>query len=171
MTYVYLDIETTGLDWLTHDVVEIAWAVDDGDIKAFTPEHTLQNADPRALELNGYFERELAWSTGHHSVASYELLTELRGATVVGSNPAFDTAFLRRKLGVAVWHHRLFDVSAYAAGLFGGDKLNGLAIIAEELRDRGYSIDEPDHTARQDVHVLRQVHKALLEIAGHGWAR
>lgn len=164
---VFLDTETTGLDWQQHDVVEVAWAVGDGEIFTFYPWHTLENAQPEALEINGYFRRDL--DRRHTDDGNEQLermfLRDLRGATIVGSNPAFDTAMLRRKFGFAPWHHRLFDVAAYAAGVFGWAEIRGLAAVAEVLREDGYKVEEPDHTAHQDVVVLRQVHHALVEWA------
>jgi DNA polymerase-3 subunit epsilon len=165
MNLIYLDCETTGLDPFMHDVFEVAYATDTTmAVRSLSLPHTLEAADPQALKLNGYFERGF-YMDRHAVLWREELLNALRGATIVGSNPAFDAAFLRRKLGVAVWHHRLFDVSAYAAGVLGLDDLPGLAKLGEALRERGYDIPEPDHTAAKDVEVVREVHQALTDIA------
>jgi DNA polymerase-3 subunit epsilon len=165
---VYLDIETTGLDPLLHDVVDIAWAVEDGDIKSFVPEHNLAGADPAALRINRYFDRglEIHRRGGELACVALELdlLRALDGSTVVGSNPAFDTAFLRRKLGVAMWHHRLIDVSNVAMMVFNWTRPSGLADVVEELRALGYTIPAPDHTAAGDVESTRAVYLALREI-------
>lgn len=161
---VYLDIETTGLEPMLHDVVEIAWAVKAGDIKTFVPEHNLAYADPAALRINGYFERGLDRRTDDTLPLRHELIRDLQGATIVGSNPAFDTAFLRRRIGYAPWHHRLIDVSNVSMMVFDWTRPRGLADIVEELRALGYTIPAPDHTAAGDVEATRTVYLALREI-------
>lgn len=158
----FLDTETTGLDPVNHHAVEIAWALDDGPIHTFIPWHMLDGADPRALEINGYFDRQIdRQKEREQSPNEGDLLRHLRGVTLVGSNPAFDAAFLRKTLGVAVWQHRLIDVAAGAMWVFGWDKPKGLAAVVEELRDRGHDIPDPDHTAAGDVAVTRSVFYAL----------
>lgn len=169
MSLVYIDTETTGLDPLRHDVVEVAWAVEDGPVQRVVLPHTLDGADPVALTVCQYFERRLdeqQCSLDPYVTRQRRLLRVLRGATLVGSNPAFDAAFLRRKLGAAVWHHRLFDVSAYAAGVLGLDELLGLAELRRHLVERhGAEIPEPDHTAAGDVATVRAAFLALRRLA------
>jgi DNA polymerase-3 subunit epsilon len=164
---VYLDVETTGLDPMLHDVVEIAWAVEDGDIKSFVPEHNLAYADGQALKINRYFDRDLDRRTDDTLPLRHELIRDLQGATIVGSNPAFDTAFLRRRIGYAPWHHRLIDISNVAMVVFGWDRPRGLSDVVEEMRALGaYPIPSPDHTAAGDVEATRTVYLALREIGG-----
>jgi DNA polymerase-3 subunit epsilon len=159
---VYLDTETTGLDPARHEVWEVAWAVDDGDIvNRFLP-HTLRTADAQALELNGYYRRSPLgepWSG-----TDIELRQVLTGATVVGSNPAFDTAFLRARWGVAPWHHRTIAVESVALGIYGWDRPKGLKDVTAALRADGFDIPEPDHTAAGDVATLRAAYEALRKV-------
>lgn len=162
MTLCFLDTETTGLDPTQHHAVEIAWALNDGPVKTFIPRHTLDGADPRALDINGYFDRQLDRQMQDvQDVDEGDLLRDLRGVTLVGSNPAFDASFLRKTLGVALWKHRLIDVAAGAMWVFGWDEPKGLAAVVEELRTRGHDIPGPDHTAAGDVAVTRSVFLAL----------
>jgi len=165
MTLVYLDTETTGLDPERHHVWEIAWALDDGPILSTLVPHTLAGADPKALELNGYYERITETHEFRKVVtAEGDLRNILEGATVVGSNPAFDTAFLRHRWGVAPWHHRLLDVAAYGMGVLNRNRPEGLASVAGYLRQEGHDIPEPDHTAAGDVACLRATFKALQRV-------
>lgn len=161
---VYLDIETTGLDPLRHDVVECAWAVEDGEVRSFVPEHSLAFADGQALTVNRYFDRDLDRRTDDTWLMQRELVRDLQGATIVGSNPAFDTAFLRRKIGYAPWHHRLIDVSNVAMMVFDWTRPRGLVDVVEELRALGHTVPSPDHTAAGDVEATRAVYLALREI-------
>lgn len=151
---VYLDSETTGLDPALHDVWEVAAAVGDAPILRYFLPHDLAAADPRALELNGYSDRFIPGADDPYN--DIRLKTLLDGATIVGSNPAFDTAFLRERWGVAPWKHRLVDIAAYAMPAFGLARPVGLADIALRL-----GIEAPDHSAVGDVHTLRECHRAL----------
>lgn len=163
---VFLDTETTGLDPAHHSVWEIAWAVNDGPIRSAVIPHTLEGADPKALELNQYQDRYGNNSLAVSLIIEATLLEELEGATIVGSNPAFDTAFLRKRWGRAPWHHRLLDVAAYGMGVLALDRPEGLASIADRLRDFGHDIPVPDHSAAGDVATLRAVYDALRLTSG-----
>jgi DNA polymerase-3 subunit epsilon len=162
VSLVFLDIETTGLDPERHEPWEMAYAVDDGPILSAVVPHTLSHPDPKALALNGYLDRYDV-PTG----PAFEDLLRVRldGATLVGANPAFDAAFLRTRWGYGPWHHRLWDVEAYAAGVLVLDKVPGLATIATMLRDLGREIPEPDHSAAGDVATLRACFRALQDLA------
>lgn len=163
MNLVFLDTETTGLDPNRHEVWEIAYAVGDGPIKSAIVPHKFTNPDPLALKMNGYLDRAVDAKVDQFFEA--DLLDELTGATIVGANPAFDTAFLRARWNEAPWHHRLWDIEAYAAGVLGWDSLKGMAGVSEALRERGWQIPRPDHSAAGDVAALRASFHALQKIA------
>lgn len=67
--FVFLDTETTGLNPLEHNVLEIAYAMGDGPIKTlYTTEMygdgLLDTAQPQAMKVNKYFERYAGDDTG-----------------------------------------------------------------------------------------------------------
>lgn len=164
MTLIYLDIETTGLDPLIHDVVEIAFAVDNGPIHSGVVEHSLEDADLKALEINQYYERGLC-NVVVDSDFEHSFREAVHGCTIVGANPAFDTSFLRVRWGCAPWKYRLLDIEAYAVPVLGFTVPKGLAAISDELRKQGFDIPEPDHSAEKDVEALRACHTALGSLA------
>jgi len=157
---VFLDIETTGLDPDVHQVWEIATATEGSAVGSSVVPHDLRTADPEALRLNGYWARRhlLDNTSANVDQVLRQLLT---GATIVGANPAFDAAFLRRRWGVTPWHYRLLDVEAMAVGVLGLDRPLGLQKLAEALAHEGHNIPAPDHTAAGDVLTTRAVYRAL----------
>lgn len=160
---IFLDTETTGLDPDIHEIWEIAYAVNDGPIVSILLPHSIITADPKALEMNGYFERHgrvqtSAW-WGQDDLAIRKTLI---GNTIVGANPAFDASFLRKRWGgVAPWHYQMIDVESMALGVLRYSRPKGLSAISSDLADRGYPVPMPDHSASKDVEVVREVYMAL----------
>lgn len=158
---IFLDTETTGLDPAKHEVWEIAYASLDGEIERFFVEHDVGTADPKALDLGGYHARyKHPTPLGRIARIAHEISLRnlLRGATLVGSNPAFDAEFLSRRWDRSPWHHRLLDIATFAMPALGYDRPMGLATIAHDL-----GIEAPDHTAAGDVHVLRESYRVLAD--------
>jgi len=168
MTFVFLDLETTGLDPAKHQAWEAAYAVGlDGPVQHGLLPHDAANADPAAMHLNNYLVRMEQANQDLKTALKFEgaFKTALQGATLVGANPAFDAAFLKARWGDTPWHYRLLDVESYAMPLLGYDKPQGLKVICEELTACGYEIYQPDHSARADVLCVRDCFKALSKIA------
>jgi DNA polymerase III epsilon subunit-like protein len=126
----FIDTETTGLDPFQHDAWEIAVILrQDGH----DTEHTfrilpdLSNADPKALDINRYFERVSAddWTWDDRQTAAHQLYALLNGAVMVGSNPAFDAEMVAHLFGryydqPKPWHYRTVDVATLAVGALYG---------------------------------------------------
>lgn len=164
----FIDTETTGLDARIHQPYEVSWWMEDEDEpRTSWLDHTLDNADPQALRIGGYWERGAVQATpgGYLATASPRWVAgALNGVTLVGSNPAFDAAMLTRYIGTAVWHYRLINVAEGGMWVFGWDRPKGLADVAAECRALGFDIPEPNHTAEGDVRVTRAVYEALRAI-------
>lgn len=166
---VHIDVETTGLDITKHDICEVAWAVGKGPVKTGKVLFNAKNADPEAMEINKFYERE-----GSLQPLDYEdLLLDLHNATLVGMNIAFDVMFLRKLLGYEPWHYRKLDIESYAMATIGLTKLPSSKDIQRLLIDEGYTLDyESDHSAKGDVLSQREVFGILYEIStGASWFR
>jgi hypothetical protein len=156
------DTETTGLS-LEHDVWEVALAVGEGPVNTFQLPHSLRNADPKALELNGYFSRFVGWERVSR-LADYDIPRWLEGKTLIGANPAFDAYRLERRWGRAPWHYRLIDVESMAVSVLDLGRPLGLKGLVEYLTVQGWEIPENDHTAAGDVATTREIYRAIRTI-------
>lgn len=171
---IVVDVETTGLNYTIHKIIEVAainTATD--EVVAFCPHVDpldLGNADGFALQVNRYYERG-AWKhmlTTEASNEQYRRLAEmLKGNTLAGCNPTFDSEFLTQAsqhLYAPVWHYRLADLSAYAAGALGipPNELGGLGDICERLGvDPGI-----EHSALDDARATVECFRKLSGLRG-----
>ena len=151
---IFLDTETTGLDPDRHDVWEIAYAIGEGPIINFQRplfHGAIQRASAEALEINRFHERYVQPDIDSYFEEFDRLQAALRGRHLVGSNPAFDAAFLRPLVG-PVWHHRMVDLATYAMPAARSVTPLGMAAVAEL-----FDVEQTAaHTAADDVHVLRE---------------
>lgn len=97
---IVVDTETTGLDPNVHVPVEVAAInVTTGEELRFVPyvsRDQLGAADPRAMQINRYYERGLfAQACPFRETKDWDSLwAMLRGNTLAGANPRFDAAML-----------------------------------------------------------------------------
>ena len=175
-----IDTETDGLHWSRQ-----AWEISlirrhpDGNEtpKTLLLDIDLRKADPKALEIGGFYERHprgIYLRTGqkpdYHKeltspdLAAYWVHRLTFGAIIVGAQPHFDTHILERLLHVQglqpSWHYRQRDVESMAAGYLGED-VGGLAKCAAAL---GIPFPEADqHTAMGDARAALAVYDKCLE--------
>jgi DNA polymerase III epsilon subunit-like protein len=165
---VLLDSETTGLDPLRHGIWELATIVTDEDGQRrehlYRMEPDLPAAEPRALEINRYYERTAGMEHARHRPNEVHDLAAgncgywsspkalapclalwLSGTTIVAANPTFDAgflaAFLRRHGHAPTWHYRLRDIGSMAYGWLQG-RAAGAQFLAEPGSDAAR--DHPD---------------------------
>lgn len=97
---VAVDLETTGLDPLKHEIIELGFVIfDDKTFKVYgqfnlkiIPEH-IERASKKALEVNGYDPKD--WDDAiplHQALTFFAQATDK--ATLVAHNVAFDWSFL-----------------------------------------------------------------------------
>lgn len=174
---VVVDTETNGLDPARHQAVEIAyWNLTTDERGVFIPAHdvskVLAAAQVKALQINRYVDRIADRVPATDGDELREFSQQLESCTLAGSNPAFDAAMIakvfRPKHAVMAdgrvvntwsppWHHRLLDLSAFAAGMLALDELPGLSSVCELL-----GVDPGDHTAEGDVTATGECFKKLF---------
>lgn len=157
--FVVVDLESNGLDFDKHTAVEVAWwNLNTGEQGCFVPVHdvstVLANASIKALQINRYVDRLADAEQDVEGLQLLRLAEVLRGNTMVGSNPAFDSAMLRKLMPdrKPTWHYRLLDIGAYAAGVLALPPERGVPGLWETCQLLNVELREDvAHTAMGDV--------------------
>lgn len=169
----FIDVETTGLDPLEHELLEVAVILTQPDLtieaqfdSKVYPRH-LDTALPEALELVGYSGEEWQDAPLVHEVLE-TLQSLLEGRMLAGHNVAFDEAFLR-----AAWdeygrrpqmdYHRLDTASLawplWSLGLIEGVSLHQVCQYLGIEQPRAHrALDD----ARASLEAARQLRRAMV---------
>jgi DNA polymerase-3 subunit epsilon len=173
---LWIDTETTGLNPVYHEIIEIAVIVESvlpdgtGTIVSswatkISPER-VDRADAKALEVNGYTPEAWAGAPSFGEVAPQisELLAS--GGVICGHNVGFDVsffeaAFARIGTGVRIPYHKLDTVTlAYAAWNNVGV---GPGLSLDKLRKHLGIPMEGAHSALKDALDARTVYYEALK--------
>ena len=178
----YLDTETTGLDPYSHEIIEIAFVVEEvpedpnavGKIietwETKLRPHHIGAAHPRALEVNGYTAE--AWEGAPFFADVANKIAEFlsRATCLVGHNPKFDTSFLesafrREGMNPYIPYHQIDTVtSAYEAFLWTGV---GPKLSLDNLRDHLGIPRATSHSALKDaLDARRLLYAARSKLTG-----
>ena len=122
---VFVDTEATGLDHRVHQLTEVAWIVREPDgtqrEHRVVPEHTLDHAEPIALEISRYHQRLADAPRTPDAEWVDRFLADATGAVLVGVVPDFDARHLlqacQRVGRTPTWDHHLIDVGTLAMPL------------------------------------------------------
>jgi len=178
--FVFVDTETTGLDFQRHQLTEVSWIVryEDGrqEERRYFPEHTLDGADEKALELTHYHERIAPQTRSPASEWLVRFLDDADGAVLVGAVPDFDSRHLEQAAARIErrpsWDHHLLDVETLALPLIspGPEAPRSLAKTCRALgiphdRDQAHGAL---YDAQQAMRVFDRVHELLAELRANG---
>lgn len=172
MNRTYLDTETSGLDPYTHEILEVAFVVEQlptdpngvGEItkiwESKIKPHHIRAAQAKALEVNGYNPDDWKDAPYFEDVADEikEILSE--ASVLVGHNPNFDTGFLtaafrREGMNPYIPYHKIDSVtSAYEAWGWDG---SGQKLSLDNLRDLLGIPRKKSHSALIDTLDCRRV--------------
>ncbi len=177
---VFLDTETTGLDFVRHQLTEVAWIVrfEDGreETRCFVPEHPLDGADETALELTHYHERIAPKPRSPASEWLVQFLDDAQRAVLVGAVPDFDARHLEmaaaRIQRTPTWDHHLLDGETFALPLI-SDAPEAPRSLAKTCRALGIPHDKDQahgalYDAQQAMRVFDRVHELLAALRASG---
>jgi len=169
---VFIDIETTGLDPLQHEIIEIACLVVNPQTleirkeyhRKVWPEH-LETADPASLGVNKYSPK-----TWHEAKSLKEVLKELNsltpGGQFIGYNISFDRSFIEnaaREYGMMLnFDYHWIDVMSLVYFKSLSDKKLERLKLTHVCEIWGIPLKEA-HTAMGDVKATLAVYRYLRE--------
>jgi DNA polymerase III epsilon subunit-like protein len=178
--FIFIDTETTGLDFARHQLTEVAWIVrfEDGreETRCVVPEHTLDGADEQALQLTHYHERIAPQRRSPASEWLVQFLADAEGAVLVGAVPDFDARHLERAAAriqrAPTWDHHLLDVETLALPLISPGP-EAPRSLAKTCRALGIPHDKEQahgalYDARQAMRVFDRVYELLAALRSSG---
>ncbi len=168
----FIDIETTGLDVIKHEIIEIGCVLTTPDLKVteefelkIKPER-IKDADPTSLKINHYDEN--GWKDARSLKDSMKILAQkTEDCIMIGQNIAFDSGFLEHafaklKIKNAMHYHKL-DTISIAWAKFHQDKDFEHFSLREMCVYFGIK-NEHAHTALSDARATFELYKKLMEL-------
>ncbi len=176
----FFDVETTGLDWAKHEIIEIGFVLakqipqekkgplleikDEGEFK-IKPTN-LAAADPESLRINNYNTAD--WVFAYNlKEAIAEFAKRAGNSILVGHNISFDEAFLKRayqETGVLNPHdfHKIDTISLSYGLLYHEPNVErfSLRALCEHLGIE----NKKAHSALSDARACFMIYKKLLNI-------
>ena len=168
----FIDIETTGLNLLEHEIIEIGCVLTTPALKMIKefelkikPEH-IENADPVALKINHY--NPALWKSAYSLEKAMKILSKkAKDCIMVGHNVAFDFVFLEyafNKIQITntMHYHKLDTISVAWAKLHNDKDFEHFSLREMCLR---FGIkNECAHTALSDARATFELYKKLMEL-------
>ena len=168
----FIDIETTGLDVLLHEIIEIGCVLTTPDLEVIEefeikikPER-IEDADPTSLKINRYDPAD--WEKAVTLAQAMKILSKkVKDFIMVGQNVAFDSGFLEHafaKTGVLnpMHYHKLDTISIAWAKLHREPDLEHFSL--REMCVRFGIKNEKAHTALSDARATFELYKKLMEL-------
>lgn len=169
----WVDVETTGLEPIDYEIIEIAIIRTDARLRVLREWHAYvmpkrpERAHPKAVEKNG-FSLELWQSRDTRDIGDVlpEVLEMVAGCDLAGQNPAFDRDWLkvycRLHSLTPTWNHHLLDVASlvYPRILAGEARWRSLAAICEVCEVENAA----PHEAMADIRATLACARVLMGV-------
>ena len=170
--FAFIDIETTGLSVVKHEIIEIGCVITDDKLNIkekfeikIKPEF-IENADPVALKINHYNEED--WQSAESIKDALNIFSKkVSNCIMVGQNVAFDSGFIeyhleKNKIKNSMHFHRLDTISIAWAKLH-----NDPEILHFSLREmcKHFDIENTNpHSALSDAMATFLLYKKLMSL-------
>jgi CRISPR-associated protein Cas2 len=166
LSYVVVDIETTGFDALSDEMISLsALKTDNGVIAAFSALiRANQPIPPRITELTGITGEALRENGRELPAVMTDLLAFIGKLPIVAHNVGFDQGFLRSacaKCSLSLLSNRMIDTLALSRSAVKGLRDYKLATLAAHF---GLTPDLP-HRSLGDCSVTGQLYEKLINLA------
>jgi len=167
----FIDIETTGLNVLEHEIIEIGCVLvspkmkvlDEFEIK-IKPEH-IENADKTSMKINHYSSKE--WGKALPIEKALKIFSKkVKDHIMVGQNVSFDLEFLDynlTKLGLknTLHYHRLDTISIAWARFHNNPDFKHFSL--REMCKYFNIENKRPHNALSDARATYKLYKKLLK--------
>jgi len=170
--FAFIDIETTGLNLLKHEIIEIGCVLTTPDLKVIEefelkikPEH-IEEADPIALKVNHYNEED--WESAPTLEKALKIFCKkVKDCIMVGHNVSFDAGFIeyvfnQNKIKNPMHYHKLDTISIAWAKLHNDPDFEHLSLHEMCLR---FGIkNERAHSALPDARATFELYKKMMSL-------
>jgi DNA polymerase III epsilon subunit family exonuclease len=170
--FAFIDIETTGLNMLKHEIIEIGCVITTPRLKVIEefelkikPEH-IESADPVSLKVNHYKSED--WESAYSLEKALKIFCKkVKDCIMVGHNVSFDAGFLeyvfeQNKIVNPMHYHRLDTISIAWAKLHRDPKLKHFSL--REMCVRFDIKNEHAHSALSDARATFELYKKLMSL-------
>jgi len=168
----FIDIETTGLDPINHEIIEIGCVITTSNLEVIEefeikikPEH-IEKADPISMKINHYKPEE--WKDAVSLKEGMKIFSvKVKDTIMVGQNVAFDVgflenAFVRLSIKNPMHYHRL-DTISIAWAKFHNDTDFEHFSLREMCQHFGIE-NKNSHTGLGDARATYELYKKLMEL-------
>jgi DNA polymerase III epsilon subunit family exonuclease len=168
----FIDIETTGLNVLDHEIIEIGCVLTTPKLKVIEEfelkikPKNIYTADKTSLKITHYNEED--WKNGLDIAEAMEiLLGKTKECIMVGQNVSFDVTFLEynfSRLGLSnMMHYHKLDTISIAWAKFNKEKDFEHFSLREMCKRFKIKNDNP-HSALSDARATYKLYKKLMSL-------
>ena len=168
----FIDIETTGLNVIRSEIIEIGCVITTPKLKVIEkfelkikPKH-IENANPISLKITHYNEAD--WADAYVLEDAFKILSKkVKDCIMIGQNVSFDASFLeytfaKIKLKNIMHYHRLDTISIAWAKLH---KKPGITHFSLRELCKHFGIkNERAHSALSDAYATYELYKKLMKL-------
>jgi DNA polymerase III alpha subunit (gram-positive type) len=168
----FIDIETTGLNVIEHEIIEIGCVITDHELEIkeefelkIKPKNIL-NADKTALKINHYNAKD--WESAYDLKDALKIFSKkVKDCIMVGQNVAFDSGFLeynfaKNKLVNTMHYHKLDTISIAWAKLHKEPDIDHFSL--REMCKYFEIENENPHSALSDARATFELYKKLIAL-------
>ena len=170
--FAFIDIETTGLNLLKNEIIEIGCIITTSDLKVIEefelkikPEH-IEEADPVALKVNHYNSSD--WESAIPLDKAIKIFSKkVKDCIMVGHNVSFDAGFIEHafnqtKIKNTMHYHKLDTISLAWAKFHNDSSFERFSL--REMCVRFGIKNEKAHSALSDARATFELYKKLMSL-------